>query len=136
MKVSSTVICAIRGECEPLHAAQSIHRVICNLEPAQRFTGENVFGGVFEPRIIISGVQSASPKVGNKPAVQAKPKEQSGCTLVGTVRGTKLWAGDCVGVELHRGTTETTRPIRRNESGPGGAGFARGRSLPCTQIQS
>jgi len=51
--------------------------------------------------------QSAPPKVGNKPVVRAKPKEPSGCKLVGTVRGTKLWAGDCVGPEL-RGPTATT----------------------------
>ena len=57
--------------------------------------------------------QSASPKVGNRPAVQAKPKEQIGCKLVGTVRGTKLWAGDCVGVELLKGTTETTPPDQK-----------------------
>ena len=57
--------------------------------------------------------QSASPKAGNRPAVQAKPKEQTGCKLVGTVRGTKLWAGDCVGVELLKGTTETTPPDQK-----------------------
>jgi hypothetical protein len=51
--------------------------------------------------------QSAPPKVGNKPVVRVKPKEPSGCKLVGTVRGTKLWAGDCIGVELLKGTTET-----------------------------
>ena len=51
--------------------------------------------------------QSASPKVGNKPLVQVKPKEPMGCKFVGTVRGTKLWAGDCVGSEL-RGSTTTT----------------------------
>jgi hypothetical protein len=51
--------------------------------------------------------QNAQPKAGNKPHVQAKPKEPSGCKLVGTVRGTRLWAGDCIGVELLRGTTET-----------------------------
>ena len=51
--------------------------------------------------------QSTPPKVGNKPLVQLKPKEPMGCKLVGTVRGTKLWAGDCVGVELLKGTTET-----------------------------
>ena len=51
--------------------------------------------------------QSAPPKVGNKPLVQVKPKEPMGCKLVGTVRGTKLWAGDCVGSEL-RGSTTTT----------------------------
>ena len=48
--------------------------------------------------------QDARPKVGNKPLVQVKPKEPMGCKLVGTVRGTKLWAGDCLGSEL-RGTT-------------------------------
>jgi hypothetical protein len=51
--------------------------------------------------------QSAPPKVGNKSLVQIKPKEPMGCKLVGTVRGTKLWAGDCVGSEL-RGSTRTT----------------------------
>ena len=52
--------------------------------------------------------QSAPPKVGNKPPpVRVKPKEPTACKLVGTVRGTKLWAGDCVGVELLRGSTET-----------------------------
>jgi hypothetical protein len=51
--------------------------------------------------------QSAPPKVGNKPLVQVKPKEPMGCKLVGTVRGTKLWAGDCAGSDL-RGSTTTT----------------------------
>ena len=35
--------------------------------------------------------QGAPPKAGNKPVVRVKPKEPSGCKLVGTVRGTKLW---------------------------------------------
>jgi len=51
--------------------------------------------------------QSASPKVGSKALVQLKPKAPMGCKLVGTVRGTKLWAGDCVGSEL-KGSTNTT----------------------------
>jgi hypothetical protein len=51
--------------------------------------------------------QSAPPKVGNKALVQVKPKEPMGCKLVGTVRGTKLWAGDCVGSEV-RDSTPTT----------------------------
>ena len=51
--------------------------------------------------------QSAPPKVGNKSLAQVKPKEPMGCKLVGTVRGTKLWAGDCAGSEL-RGTTTAT----------------------------
>jgi hypothetical protein len=51
--------------------------------------------------------QDAPPKVGNKPLTQVKPKEPMGCKLVGTVRGTKLWAGDCVESEL-RGTAPAT----------------------------
>ena len=51
--------------------------------------------------------QGAPPKAGNKPPVQVKPKEPAGCKLVGTVKSTKLWAGDCVGPEL-RGTTSAT----------------------------
>ncbi|MGB9056685.1 MAG: hypothetical protein WCC54_30905 [Pseudolabrys sp.] len=50
--------------------------------------------------------QEAPPKVG-KPVAQVKPKAPTGCKLVGTVRGTKLWAGDCTGSEL-RGSTTTT----------------------------
>jgi len=51
--------------------------------------------------------QSAPPKAGNKSLVQVKPKEPMGCKLVGTVRGTKLWAGDCVGPELGGSATPT-----------------------------
>jgi hypothetical protein len=39
--------------------------------------------------------QDAAPKVDSKPLVHVKPKEPMGCKLVGTVKGTKLWAGDC-----------------------------------------
>jgi hypothetical protein len=42
----------------------------------------------------IACAQDAPPKVGNKPLTQVKPKEPMGCKLVGTVRGTKIWAGD------------------------------------------
>jgi hypothetical protein len=51
--------------------------------------------------------QDAAPKVGNKPLTQVKPKEPMGCKLVGTVRGTKIWAGDCVEAEL-RGAAPAT----------------------------
>jgi hypothetical protein len=44
--------------------------------------------------------QGAPPKVGAKALVQPKPKAPMGCKFVGAVRGTKLWAGDCVGSEL------------------------------------
>jgi hypothetical protein len=67
--------------------------------------------------------QDAPPKVGNKPLLQVKPKEPLGCKLVGTVKGTKLWAGDCVGLEL-RGATPATEtqslPERATEAIPPG----------------
>ena len=50
--------------------------------------------------------QDATPKAGTKPI---KPREPMGCKFVGTVKGTKLWAGDCAGPEL-RGTETTTEP--------------------------
>jgi hypothetical protein len=43
--------------------------------------------------------QTGVPKAG-KPPRQVKPVAPMGCKLVGTVRGTKLWAGDCVASEL------------------------------------
>jgi hypothetical protein len=39
--------------------------------------------------------QTAPPQVGGKPLVQVKPQASAGCKLVGTVKGTKIWAGDC-----------------------------------------
>jgi hypothetical protein len=63
--------------------------------------------------------QDALPKVGNKPLTQVKPKEPAGCKFVGTVKGTKLWAGDCTASEL-RGSASETRPLseRANEAIP------------------
>lgn len=40
--------------------------------------------------------QSTPPKVGTKPLVQVRPSAPMGCKLVGTVKGTKVWAGDCI----------------------------------------
>ena len=51
--------------------------------------------------------ETAAPKVGGKPLQQVKPLTPMGCKLVGTVKGTKLWAGECVGSEL-RGATPAT----------------------------
>jgi hypothetical protein len=56
-------------------------------------------------------VQSAPPKV-----VQVKPKAPMGCKLVGTVRGTKLWAGDCIGSELKGSTTTTEKQALPEEA--------------------
>jgi hypothetical protein len=62
--------------------------------------------------------QDAPPKVGNKPLALVKPKEPMGCKLVGTVKGTKLWAGDCVGSEL-RGATPATETQSLPEAAAG-----------------
>jgi hypothetical protein len=48
------------------------------------------------------------PRLGGKPIVQVKPSAPAGCKLVGTVRGTKLWAGDCTAADQLRTTTNTT----------------------------
>jgi hypothetical protein len=48
--------------------------------------------------------QTAAPK-GGKAVKQAKPSAPMGCKLVGTVKGTKLWAGDCAAPSELRGTT-------------------------------
>jgi len=47
--------------------------------------------------------QTAVPKVGGKPLRQAKPQTPMGCKLIGTVKGTKIWAGDCIGAAELRG---------------------------------
>jgi hypothetical protein len=41
---------------------------------------------------------------------QIKPQAQMGCRLVGTVRGTKLWAGDCAPAAELRGATPAEEP--------------------------
>jgi hypothetical protein len=53
------------------------------------------------------------PTVGGKPVVQVKPSAPAGCKLVGTVKGTKLWAGDCMASELR-----TTIPAEENAKPP------------------
>jgi hypothetical protein len=40
-----------------------------------------------------------APQVGGKPLVQVKPGTPQDCKLVGTVKGTKLWAGDCIPID-------------------------------------
>jgi hypothetical protein len=61
--------------------------------------------------------QSAPPKLGSKPLVQVRPKEPMGCKLIGTVRGTKLWAGDCVGSELRGSTPATEHALPEQPTG-------------------
>jgi hypothetical protein len=54
------------------------------------------------------------PTVSAKPFVQTKLRAPVGCKLVGTVKGTKLWAGECTATpELRTGTpspSEESRP--------------------------
>src|SRR2546427_6032564 len=54
--------------------------------------------------------QTGAPKLGGKPLKQVKPLAPMGCKLVGTVKGTKLWAGDCVASSELRGTTPAAEP--------------------------
>jgi hypothetical protein len=66
-----------------------------------------------------SFAQAAAPKVGGKPVKQAKPVAPMGCKLVGTVKGTKLWAGDCAAPSELRGTTaEPAAPAPAPEANP------------------
>jgi hypothetical protein len=54
--------------------------------------------------------QSPPPKAAKRPvAAQAKPPPM-GCKLVGTVKGTKIWAGDCAAPSELRGTTPAAEP--------------------------
>ena len=53
--------------------------------------------------LLSSAAFAQAPQVGGKPLVQAKPKVATGCKLVGTIKGTKLWAGDCTDAAGLRG---------------------------------
>ena len=62
--------------------------------------------------------QTAAPK-GGKAVKQAKPSAPMGCKLVGTVKGTKLWAGDCAAPSELGGTTaEPAAPAPTPEANP------------------
>jgi hypothetical protein len=52
--------------------------------------------------------QGQTPKVGNKPIVQVKPKTPTGCKLVGTAKGIKIWAGECTDAAEMRGSAPAT----------------------------
>jgi hypothetical protein len=55
------------------------------------------FAMLFMPAIALAqgATPEKGPAVGAKPLIQAKPRAPVGCKLVGTVKGTKLWAGEC-----------------------------------------
>jgi hypothetical protein len=50
------------------------------------------------------------PKVAKSRPVQLKPRAPMGCKLVGTVRGAKIWAGDCIAAELPPEITQAPPP--------------------------
>jgi hypothetical protein len=60
--------------------------------------------------------QSAPPNDSAKPLTRAKPQAAVGCKLVGTVKGTKLWAGDCADAAGLRGS-DTTSPSLPEQAG-------------------
>ena len=63
--------------------------------------------------------QTAAPKVGGKRLKQVKPSAPMGCKLLGSVKGTKIWAGDCVAAPELRGTTpEPEAPAPTPEANP------------------
>jgi hypothetical protein len=65
--------------------------------------------------------QTEAPKVTGAPKAPAVPKPVSkpykppaapmGCKLVGTVKGTKLWAGDCTDAAELRGSPATSTDL-------------------------
>ena len=61
-----------------------------------------------------ASAQTAAPNSG-KPLKRVTPSAPMGCKLVGTVKGTKIWAGDCAASEL-RGTTPS--PVEPNAPAP------------------
>jgi hypothetical protein len=64
---------------------------------------------------------SKPPTGAGKSAARMKPKAPVGCTLVGTVRGTKLWAGDCAAPDQLRSSVpaiEGSEPDQRTGAIP------------------
>lgn len=45
---------------------------------------------------LAQGTKTKKPRIGGRPLMQIKPSPPMGCKLVGTVKGAKLWAGDCI----------------------------------------
>jgi hypothetical protein len=54
--------------------------------------------------------QTAAPKAGGKRLKQVKPSAPIACKLLGSVKGTKIWAGDCAAATELRGATQSAEP--------------------------
>lgn len=77
-----------------------------------------------------SFAQGSAPKVGNRPLIQVKPKPKpfEGCKLVGTVRGTRLWAGDCVSApELKTNSLHPEDPAKGSDPANADSGTPEGK---------
>jgi hypothetical protein len=62
------------------------------------------------------------PTVGAQPLVQVKPSAPVGCKFVGTVKGTKRWAGECTAaLELRPGTPAEESSLTSVPDAAGGA---------------
>jgi len=62
---------------------------------------------------------ASKPSTGGGKSVRMKPKALVGCTLVGTVRGTKIWAGDCTAPDQLRSSipaTESNEPPLKDQA--------------------
>jgi hypothetical protein len=60
-----------------------------------------------------------APTAGGKSTALMKPRAAVGCAFVGTVRGTKLWAGDCTAPDQLRGgvpAAEGNAPSLRDQA--------------------
>ena len=63
--------------------------------------------------------QDGPPKIREKPLTRVKPQEPLGCKLVGTVKGVKLWAGECEAVQLRSSSAPTTEMPSLSERASG-----------------
>jgi hypothetical protein len=64
-----------------------------------------------------ASAQTSTPKSG-KPLKQATPSTSTGCKLVGTVKGTKIWSGDCVTAPELRGAAPSAEPATPPDANP------------------
>ena len=62
--------------------------------------------------------QSSQPKGLARAQALGKPRAPIGCNLVGTVKGTKLWAGDCADAAGLRGSDPTAPPEQSGDAIP------------------
>ena len=72
--------------------------------------------GLLALLVASSAFAQTPPKVSKKPAALAKPQAPMGCKLVGAVKSTKIWAGECVAAP----PAETPPPAQLNGASPPG----------------